>query len=401
MDLRSGSPYWLVKNGLIAAYPALSRNEVCEVAVIGAGITGAMTAYLLARAGVDVLVLDKREAGWGSTAASTGLLLHSIDMELCELIEKVGERRAVRAYQLGLEAVRGIESLVEDLGHGCGFRRRRSLYLASRRGHVKRLEAEQKLRASHDLPCSFVDGAELARRFAIRNPAALLMDGDGEIDPLLLTHRLLVESFRSGARIFDRSGVTGFDRKRGVSTLSTDRGHKVRAKRVVFATGYESERYLRRRAGKLSSTFSIVTEPLEADLGPAGECLIWESARPYLYVRPTEDRRLIAGGLDEPGREAHDDPKLLGKKASLLLRRVSGLFPGSDPEISYAWGGTFGESSDGLAKVGELEQFPGACFAVGYGGNGITFGYIAARILCSICLGREDPDLEIVRFNPD
>ena len=72
MDLRSGHPYWLLKNGLMESYPALEQDLDVEVVVLGAGITGALVTYLLVKEGVEVAVLDKREAGWGSTAASTG-----------------------------------------------------------------------------------------------------------------------------------------------------------------------------------------------------------------------------------------------------------------------------------------------------------------------------------------
>ena len=74
MDLKSGYPFWTVKNGLPAAFPPLLEDIDCDVAVIGAGISGALIAQSLADAGLDVAVLDKRDVGWGSTSASTALL---------------------------------------------------------------------------------------------------------------------------------------------------------------------------------------------------------------------------------------------------------------------------------------------------------------------------------------
>jgi glycine/D-amino acid oxidase-like deaminating enzyme len=106
MDLRSGHPFWLLKNGLLSIYPSLRENITCDVAVIGAGITGALTAYYLAREGVDAVVIDRRAVATGSTAASTALLQHAADTELVDLVEMVGEAAAVRSYRLGLDASR-------------------------------------------------------------------------------------------------------------------------------------------------------------------------------------------------------------------------------------------------------------------------------------------------------
>ncbi len=96
MDLRSGHPYRLLKNCLLATYPALQNDTSCDVVVIGAGITGALAAFYLACAGVDAVVLDKRDVGAGSTAASTALLQHAADTELVDLIPLVafGGKRA-------------------------------------------------------------------------------------------------------------------------------------------------------------------------------------------------------------------------------------------------------------------------------------------------------------------
>src|SRR5438105_2820206 len=133
MDLRSGHPYWLLKNGLLATYPPLRRPERCDVAIIGGGVTGALVANYLTRAGVEAVLLDKRDVATGSTVASTALLLYATDTELTDLIPLVGEAQAVRSYQVGLDAIGKLQALVRGLGDDCGFARRKTLYLASKK----------------------------------------------------------------------------------------------------------------------------------------------------------------------------------------------------------------------------------------------------------------------------
>ena len=90
MDLKSGYPFWAVKNGLMHAYPALREDLACDVAVIGGGITGALMADELVRHGHGVVVLEQRDIGCGSTAASTALLQYEIDTHLVDLAERHG-----------------------------------------------------------------------------------------------------------------------------------------------------------------------------------------------------------------------------------------------------------------------------------------------------------------------
>ena len=94
MDLKSGYPFWAIRNGLLHAFPPLDRDRRCDVAVIGAGITGALIADELARHGHEVVVVDQRDAGWGSTCASTALIQYEIDAHMTELAEAYGERNA-------------------------------------------------------------------------------------------------------------------------------------------------------------------------------------------------------------------------------------------------------------------------------------------------------------------
>ena len=146
MDLRTGPAFWPRKNGLIAVYPPLERDERCDVAVIGAGITGALVAHRLTEDNCDVVLLDRDDVGMGSTAACTGLLQYETDTSLGELAAQLGVERAVRSWRLGLKAIDDIETLCLPID--CGFASRPSVYLASTRWDVRRLKAEHALRAA-------------------------------------------------------------------------------------------------------------------------------------------------------------------------------------------------------------------------------------------------------------
>ncbi len=111
MDLTTGCPFWPIRDGLLATYPPLERDVTCDVAIIGGGMTGGFVALALAEAGVDVVLLDKRDVGTGSTASCTGLLQYEIDTPLHELVDCIGHEKAVRSYLLCLGAIDKLEPL--------------------------------------------------------------------------------------------------------------------------------------------------------------------------------------------------------------------------------------------------------------------------------------------------
>lgn len=399
MDLRNGHPYWLIKNGLLSTYPSLKEDIECDVAIIGAGITGALVAHALSRGGAATVVLDKRDVGTGSTAASTSLLQYAADVEMVDLAARIGEESAVRTYQLGLEAIDRLEKLIGQLDDHCDFERKYTLYRASTKKDVEKLRRECDLQRRHGFDIEFLDSHALERRFPFRAPAALLCSGDAQVDAVRLTHATLRQAARQGTRIFDRSDVTEIRSLGDRVRLTVDRVHNVLARRIVFATGYESGRYLRQKVGTLHSTFALITEPIENFPQWPDRCLIWESARPYTYFRATRDNRILVGGGDVPFATAHKQHSLIKAKAKSLERQFRRTFPDCEFERAFAWGGTFGATEDGLPYIGLSPEWTNAYFALGYGGNGITMSMIAANIIVDLYHGRRSPDARLYRFD--
>jgi glycine/D-amino acid oxidase-like deaminating enzyme len=400
MDLTSGTPLWPTLVGLPAAYPRLRRDLRCDVAVIGGGITGTLVAHRFAREGIHVVLLEAREIARGSTAATTALIQYEIDTHLVDLIELVGADHAVRSYRLCLDAVRGIEALAESGSDGCGWRATRSLYLASRRRDRQMLERERLARRSAGIEVELLSERDIRDRFSFSRPAALLSPVAGEVDAYRLTHRLLAEAASAGLEAYDRSPVVKYLSEPDGVELHTAAGARVRARKAVFAAGYETPEFLERSQVRLLSTYAFATEPLEHTEGWGEDrCLIWETARPYFYARTTPDGRAIVGGADTPFATAHKRGLLLRKRCERLEEQFRKMFPAITADADWRWGGTFGETDDGLPYIGTTRQFPHGYFALGYGGNGITFSWIAANILLDLFLGRPNPDAELFRFD--
>jgi glycine/D-amino acid oxidase-like deaminating enzyme len=220
------------------------------------------------------------------------------------------------------------------------------------------------------------------------------------VDPYLLTFALFEAAGRRGLRVFDRTTVTEIEQEAEGVMLHTERGSAIKAKYVVFAAGYEAQEYLQKQVTSFRATYALASEPVTTFSGwGEDQCLIWESARPYLYMRTTADGRIMMGGEDDRHDPERARDRRLPKKTARLVKRFNGYFPDIEMEPAYAWAGAFGETEDGLAYIGAVKEFPRSFFALGYGGNGITYSLIAAEIIRDAVLGHANADARIFSFD--
>lgn len=399
VQLRTGHPWWLLKNGILGDYPPLLREARCDLAIVGGGITGALLADRLARSGQAVVVIDQRSIGEGSTAASTALLQYEVDTPLWLLARRIGAESAARIYSLGLESIRSIEKTAGSLKCDCGFSRRPSIKLASRSAHLPGLAREHTIRRAHGFATRLLSGPEVRRKYGFDRDGALLTRDAAQIDPYAFTHGLLGRAIENGARVHDRTTVLRYSVNRGGVKLHTDRGATVVARRVIFATGYETLDFMRPRLTQLRTTYAMVTDPLGARSPARKLPLMWETARPYLYFRSTPDGRLIIGGGDTPRRGPEETRRTLQRKTAWLDRALRKVLPGIEFEVAFSWSGVFGETRDTLPLIGANPAFPRALFALGYGGNGITFSVIAADVIEGLINDGDHPDAALFSFD--
>lgn len=397
-DLRSGPAFWKYRAGPGHSYPKLSGRVVADLVIVGAGITGALIADELSRAGVSVVVLDRRDVAGGSTAASTALLQYEIDAPLIQLQDWCGVETARNLYWSGVQAIDALESLCRDLPDSGGFERRSSLYFASSDDDVPHLQQEYHARKEAGLPVEYWGAAAMEGVFGFTAPAAIYSHSGGQVDPYRLTHALLARVVSNGGQVFTQTEVRDYDTDETGVRFRTEDGEVV-ARSAVIAAGYESEFFLPRPVASFHSTFAFASRPLVQLPGWHERCLIWETARPYLYMRTTSDGRLLAGGEDTWFRNAAVRDRLLPSRIDRIEARVRSLFPRIPFEIDYAWAGTFAETPDALPFIGPHHERPGLQFALCYGGNGITFAVLAAAILRQTFAGGRHPLADAVAFD--
>ncbi|MBO9202200.1 MULTISPECIES: NAD(P)/FAD-dependent oxidoreductase [Niastella] len=398
MDLRSEYPFWLLDKGIIHSYPSLQNDLRTDVVIMGAGISGALAAWCLVHAGFKTVVVDKRHVGMGSTAASTALLQYEIDTPLTELIGLRGERDAVRSYLLCLKAIDDLENICGQWPEA-GFTRHPSLQFASYKKDVAALEREFTLRKQYGFALQWLDKNAINDKFGFKKEAALLSRDGAAIKAYSLTHALLHRCRQLGVEVYDHTAISHFrENQRGVA-LITEEGKKIRARKLVIACGYESAQYIPQKVQTLQSTYAIISEACNTNQHWYRNALIWETARPYLYLRTTADNRILVGGRDDDFSSPYLRDRALPAKARALETTFRKLFPHIRFRTDFKWAGTFASTKDGLPYIGSLPGKPHTYFALGLGGNGITFSIIAAQIITRLALGLKDDDARLFGFN--
>ncbi|WP_312016065.1 FAD-dependent oxidoreductase [Bradyrhizobium sp. JYMT SZCCT0428] len=397
-DLRGGQSPWFAAAGL-PARREVSENLKCDALIVGAGITGSLVAERLTRQGLDVVIVDRELPGRGSTAASTSMLLWEIDRSLTELTEAYGFERASRAYRASLNAVTGLRSLVAQLGIACDLHDRESLYLAAGDTGGELIE-EHRLRQRAALPGDYLDHARLLEIYGIARAGAIVSKGAADADPMQLARGLLKASVARGARSFEGDAVAFDPGGRSVGVAMAN-GREIEARSVILATGYTMPDIVNSTVHAVSSSWAIATTPQPQNIWKDA-ALIWENSKDYHYARTTRAGRIIIGGEDsddviEP--EARD--RLIPEKSRILAQKLAALWPIANTEIEFRWSGTFDTTHDGLPLIGPVPGHKGVFAAYGYGGNGITFSYLAAQMIGDLIAGASSPLLRDFALDRD
>jgi glycine/D-amino acid oxidase-like deaminating enzyme len=358
--------------------------------IVGAGITGAFVAEHLTAQGLDVTVIDREREGFGSTAASTAMLQWEIDLPLRDLVALYGFERAAEVYRRSFQAVEGLGRLIHELGLSCGFSSRQTLYLAAGESGPRELLEEMAVRMRAGLPGDFIEHKVLREAFGFDRPAAIVSPGSAEADPLSLCHGLLAVAARRGARLI-RDEAVAFDTASRGAVVTLASGRLVEADRIVLATGYVMPEVVRDGLHHVASSWVIATVPQAPPVLWPGPALIWEASKDYCYCRTTADGRIIFGGEDEEFSDPDRREALGPEKTKALQSRLHAMIPMVDLDLDRAWSGAFGQTQDGLPLIGRVPGHPRLLAAYGYGGNGITFSFLAARMIGQLVHGTELP----------
>lgn len=378
-------------------FPALDRDLSVDAVVIGAGITGATTAWLLREAGCSVALIERHRVARADSGHTTAHLTCVTDARIGELVRDFGEDGARAIWDGGAAAIERIFSIAGRLGIDCNLRRvpgylhvpADAVGRAARRNEVEGLREDARLAARFGFDAAFVP------RVPHLDVPGVRFGGQATFDPGRYLAGLLRALAEGGCHIFEDTAMQSVAQEPRRVLVSG--GHAIHCDFVMMATHNPHAGSIGGlRANLFQTKLSLYTTYVLGARVPADtltDALFWDTSDPYEYLRvePRGDHQLVIFGGADAKTAQEDDPHAFEKLESRLQVRLPGA------EVTRRWLGQVIETDDGLPFIGE--QAPGEFIATGFAGNGFTFGTLAAMMASDAFLGRHTPWSELLRVD--
>ncbi|MCH2421322.1 MAG: FAD-binding oxidoreductase [Candidatus Poseidoniia archaeon] len=363
------TPYWWDRTPR-PTIKEISLPKETEVLVIGSGYTGLCTAIQTCRNGLDTVVLDAQDAGWGGSSRNGGQVSPNIKPSFQELSRKYGEEPARALLKEGNDALKWIGDFIQKENIDCDFRRVGRYYGAHSFSQFKHLEKKineqpDGLQLDVNLIPKSQQHTEIGSDFY---HGGIVHKNHASLDPARFHQGLLEGALTSGAQIKTHCAVNKIEKKGGIFQIHTEAGTMSAREVVVATSGYTGTAtpWHRRRVIPIGSyiiSTELLAEDLVNELIPRDR-VITDSRKLVVYYRASPDRKRILFGGRVSLNETDPD-----KCAKPLHKKLTQIFPQlAKIKVSHSWMGFVGFTFDHMPHTGDKE---GVHYAMGYCGSGV------------------------------
>lgn len=382
-------------NDVSKQYKYLTNDVETDVAIIGGGVTGAIVSYYLSKNNIPNMVLEKGRVAHGSTSITTSLLQYELDSNCAELTQYTTEKNVIKSYNLGLKALSEIKDFVDLYGNTFDYKAVDSVLYSNKKIDENSITQEFKIRQNYGLPVELFN--ELSNPFCFDVKYGIISkNAAAKIDPYKFTHALLNASTKKHTKVYENTEVVKVEYSENDIILSTVYGYKIKAKKIIVATGYNIDLFTKRNLGaKMATTFNIATTPIENLDVIYDNYVFRDNESIYHYFRTTKDKRIIFGGEDINFFSDINNEELCKKQYDNLELLLKQMFQQYKFDIEYKYCGCFASTPDNLGYIGKDPQHKNQWYCLGYGANGILFAILGGMMLSNLYNQKADDDLKL------
>lgn len=400
MQFTNGNIYWREKTKIQKTYPYLTHNTSCDVLIVGGGITGAITAYFLAKEGLNIIIAEKNIIGYGSTLATAATLEYQLDLNMYKLEKMLGANTAKKIYKLCLDAIDKIEKINSKFDKDTEFERQDSLYYSNKFMQKSSMSKEYNIRKSAGFDALFLE-----KHNAINlNSAILTKDASAIFNPYEFTQDLFdyLNSFEN-VSVYENTEIIDIIPKYENVICKTNNDFKIVSNNVIFTSGISTLKYINIPMD-IYQKFIIVTKPIEKIKNMNVNFTARDTSEPYHNIRFTKTGRIIFSGEDIKLSDRRLDEKYISSIAKNKYRRLYSTMEKTfsdidDIDIDFAFNGTCPMTKDSLPIIDEIPNMPNCFCNLGFGTNGILYSVIGADILKDAIKGFYTKDMYMFKIN--
>lgn len=362
-------------------YPKLTQDISADVAIIGGGLTGIQTAYLLANRGLKVVVLEKDKLCSGTSGGSTGKITSQHGLLYKYLKDLNGKEFAKKYYEANEQAKENIIKIINKEKIDCDLERKNAYVFTEVEKEVQNIKEEVEYTKKLNIPSEFASKIDLP----IDIYGAIKFENQAQFDPVKYVYGLAKSIIKNGGEIYENSKVLETVEDDGRYNIVTKEG-SVRAKHLVIATRYPIIRFPGYYFMKMyQSTSYAVLVDTHTDLELDGYYINSETpVLSFRTVKSGEKNLLLAVGYDyKTGTE------IVGNPFEYLKARIKNMYP--DAEVLKSWTAEDCISLDKIPYIGDFSDIMDNCYlATGFNKWGITSSNIGAKIITDKILGNRN-----------